>query len=1120
MALQRLEKEGIFLNVSDFSMFFPLFLQLENVEIASPSSFSLEIEKVKISPSILLIFSDQLALSSLKAKNLSYKSLSTETKPLKAPLSFPWDLSIFFYELDDVFVENSKVGSFSGSLFIEKDLKAINAFSNVFLLKEKAASFRLKTKKHGTGFLRGSFFLKPLSYPAIPFQSKGDFRFSFQDQALKRLLLYPELDPLMIKGSLSCPINWEKDSFYKDFLGKSRLSSEIFLSSDRSLVTKGLKLSTDVGSIQGSIQLKKDFQIEKIHLSTQNFSLDSPLISEEIAIKKIQGFFSLIEDQEGFKTAFGVFGEKLFLRDLNLEKIAVESKGVYADKEYIGELDIEGIAAKAPIEGKSPVSINFSEGIFLQDLFLSSSYGTIQGALEIDWKGLIEGSLSTRSDELSLSFDEKILQGSWQSSIDFTREEKQNIHLHLFGSNVLYDQVFVEEIHVDLNALESSFWEWNLAASFANLRYQSAWIEKGNFSTSNEQENYPYALSIQGDWRGAFSLTSNGFWRQKSNQILLSMQSFEGSYANEPFLLEEPFQYEKEGEKIRLSPFFIRVQEGFFQGNMLLEKEEKKAFFELNDFPLIFFSLNPYDIPFEGRSSTTLSLEEKQGSTRGSFKGSIPYLRIISGLENETSLSGSFSLDFDEKDTTLSTTLNLRKDELIELKGSIPIKPSLSNLSVEVEKTRPFSLDILCDARVEDFFDLINIGPHRFQGFFFTDLKVGGTWQNLIVHGDAIVKEGIYENYYTGSYFEEIYAEGLFDGKKLKIKEIEGFDETGGAFTGSAFLSLSERNHFPFSVSLNLDDLIVVDIPIALASAKGKISIEGNQKSTKAVGDLRVVEARFSIPESLPPRIPEIPLARNRQKVEEKTNTKKPYPLSLDVKISSGRNIYIEGRGLNSRWQGNFSLEGTYDDIRTDGELSLAQGNFLFAGRSFDLIEGAFLFNPNEKIPFLKIIANTNILGNSINAEFRGPLNRPNLQFSSSPSLPLSSILSLLIFGEDISELSIFQTASLAATAASLSGQGPDIFQATRQALGVDRLAVVHTPGERQDSGETGSEGSALEVGKYVVNGVLVTLSQGINASSTNVGVQVDLKKGFIFQAETIQQQEQGKFTLRWNYNY
>ncbi|PIS00297.1 MAG: hypothetical protein COT84_08240, partial [Chlamydiae bacterium CG10_big_fil_rev_8_21_14_0_10_35_9] len=130
------------------------------------------------------------------------------------------------------------------------------------------------------------------------------------------------------------------------------------------------------------------------------------------------------------------------------------------------------------------------------------------------------------------------------------------------------------------------------------------------------------------------------------------------------------------------------------------------------------------------------------------------------------------------------------------------------------------------------------------------------------------------------------------------------------------------------------------------------------------------------------------------------------------------------------------------------------------------------------------------------------------------PPLPMSSILSYLLFGSDISEITALQAVSLAATAASLSGGGPDILEITRRRLGFDRLAIVSAPTSE------GAEDFAVQVGKYVAKGVLVTFSQGIEQGSSNVSVEVDLSHGFLFEAQTIQQQEQGRFSLKWNRNF
>ena len=148
-------------------------------------------------------------------------------------------------------------------------------------------------------------------------------------------------------------------------------------------------------------------------------------------------------------------------------------------------------------------------------------------------------------------------------------------------------------------------------------------------------------------------------------------------------------------------------------------------------------------------------------------------------------------------------------------------------------------------------------------------------------------------------------------------------------------------------------------------------------------------------------------------------------------------------------------------------------------------------------------------------AHLDGPLNSPTLTFTSSPPLPLSAIMSLLIFGQDISEITGFQAMQLAAMASALStGSGGGGLDSSGQYLGIDRLAVVSS----RSDGE--GEQYALQVGKYVIKGVLVSVSQGASQGSSNVIVEVDLTHGFIFQAETQQEEEQGKFTIKWNVNF
>ena len=122
--------------------------------------------------------------------------------------------------------------------------------------------------------------------------------------------------------------------------------------------------------------------------------------------------------------------------------------------------------------------------------------------------------------------------------------------------------------------------------------------------------------------------------------------------------------------------------------------------------------------------------------------------------------------------------------------------------------------------------------------------------------------------------------------------------------------------------------------------------------------------------------------------------------------------------------------------------------------------------------------------------------------------------MSYLLFGQDISEIGGFQALQIATSLASLAGTGPDVMENTRRSLGIDRFRVITDP--TAEGGGTVS----LQVGKYVSKGVLVSFTQGTEESSTDISVEIELKDNFVFQVQSDQHQEQGKFTLRWNLNY
>ena len=117
----------------------------------------------------------------------------------------------------------------------------------------------------------------------------------------------------------------------------------------------------------------------------------------------------------------------------------------------------------------------------------------------------------------------------------------------------------------------------------------------------------------------------------------------------------------------------------------------------------------------------------------------------------------------------------------------------------------------------------------------------------------------------------------------------------------------------------------------------------------------------------------------------------------------------------------------------------------------------------------------------------RGTGLRPEIAFSSVPLLPQDELLSRILFGTSITNLSPPEAVQLAAAVASLqSGSGSlDPINAIRRAVGLDRLRIVSA------DIATGQK-TAISAGKYIGRKLYVeVITDGQGYSATRVEYQV-----------------------------
>ncbi|MEM8629448.1 MAG: translocation/assembly module TamB domain-containing protein [Chlamydiota bacterium] len=1115
---QRLQKtfqeQGIEVQFSRLSGLMPLSFHIEDLSIQGPG-YSLFAKSCTFSPSVWRLLQGQWGVSRLRSQDLVcefWDERNSAEVPSDLLSLFPRALAIENFSLERVVFDRRLPScSLQGFLFLGKGLESISCKGKVTFAKGQAR-FSLSSRDQSIGAcslqIEGRVFSEKNLLTGTAYMN-----LVFEDAALKRLLFFPTRDPLPLEGTLWGAFSTSAAEDIRTILGEDgKLFGKVYLFSDRSLFTENVRVSSTKVELPCSLSLKKGGIFGEARANLEDYKLEG---IGGIEGGVLQGGLSLQNISENWEARVQTEVDGFDVQGYRLNRTTLDYEASFENGKLSGELYIGGSARGQSIVGSGLLSLAQEEGLFLEDFSLSSYWGKVQAGIRIDPKGFIQGSTRLVAEKCSFPLRGESLQSNLDLFVEWEGQKRQEILFTASLAEVFFSNLMSETAEVRGKSVGWENPDYQFEVFLKNMRYRSHLLDEVALQISNNGENHPFFLHLKGTSTTPLSCAAQGFWTFSSEDFLLNLQEFSLSYEDASCFLEEPLSIEL-GENIwSFSPFRILFPKGFLAGEMRASQDQVQVGLEGVDIPLSLLSFNPYEITTSGLGSLNLTYQERGENIAGSGSLSIEELRCFPNSPEETLYRGEASASYEGDDVVFSLSVELEEEGVCTCSGSVPF----ALLQGDTGSISPWKGNLFYDGRAEYLLDLLNTGAHRFAGDVYTNMHWAGSPAHPHLEGSLLCKNGMYENYFTGSYFEEISLKIEGQGSQPLFASLEGFDGSGGTFYGTGTLRPRATEKSFFAASLVIEDLLILDIPMALVSASGVVQLQGTKKGARAEGSVEVVQARFLIPDSLPPRIPEIPLKKADSKNPNEASSME-YPLDLDIDVSTKSSVSIEGRGLTSRWRGKFLVGGTYNDIRPSGTLALSQGNFVFAGRSFDLTEGRFTFRPQQKIPLLSIVATTNVLGTSITAALQGTLERPELRFTSTPPLPLSSLLSLLIFGEDLSELSVFQTAVLAGSAASLSGKGPDVFQATRSTLGIDRFSVVHTPGYRQDEKDTSSESSALQVGKYVIDGVLVTVSQGLEERSSNVGIQVDLWKGFIFQAETIQQQEQGQFSIRWSHHY
>lgn len=347
------------------------------------------------------------------------------------------------------------------------------------------------------------------------------------------------------------------------------------------------------------------------------------------------------------------------------------------------------------------------------------------------------------------------------------------------------------------------------------------------------------------------------------------------------------------------------------------------------------------------------------------------------------------------------------------------------------------------------------------------------------------------ENALTGTVVTDIQAVGRFDGSRLDLRQFSGKTVDNGTVTGSGVFELSAEQGFSMDVNINADHALLIDRDDLSATITGPIRMRSDADGGLISGDVTLDKGEFVLGQATAAEALPVINVREINLPEGEDSGLVPASAAMawdfDITARGRDDLKVTGMGLNSIWRTDLLISGSTAEPRILGSAELIRGDFQFAGRLFNLNEGNITFTGSVPAnPTLDIVAEADVSGLNATVNIGGSGLAPEISFSSVPALPEDELLSRILFGESITNISVTEAAQLGVAVASLRGGGGlDPINALRDAVGLDRLRIL-SPDEL-----TGRK-TAIAAGKYITRRVyveVITDGQGYSATQLEFSI-------------------------------
>jgi translocation and assembly module TamB len=376
------------------------------------------------------------------------------------------------------------------------------------------------------------------------------------------------------------------------------------------------------------------------------------------------------------------------------------------------------------------------------------------------------------------------------------------------------------------------------------------------------------------------------------------------------------------------------------------------------------------------------------------------------------------------------------------------------------------------------------------------NVAVDGTLAAPTLDGRARIDDGAVTVVPLRQRFEDVRLRVALGREHIRLHELSARAGRGTLRT-AADVSLPPAGGLHATIDVHGDDLplrrpglprmdLTTDVHTEIAVDEKRTDVDVTIRETLVDVSLGHVAAPKAIPTSdrvvyVSSRATPPPAAAHAE------DTPTPPPASpTRIRIRLAEPLRIVGPAVDMAWEGEVLSVVGPDDVEAKGAFTNERGSFDLLGHPFEVESGTVtLPEGGDLVPYLDVVAHTQIEDVEITATVRGRADAPEIAFSSQPAFSQSEIFTMLVSGSADTHAADPDEVEAQAASMLAAFSNPALQRQLNERLRVDRIGV--TFGDATDQ-------PILSVGKNVTRDVYAESEYHFNAPRHDNRAQLNVR--------------------------